>query len=188
MAGCNLVLGLTVTQEWYDAGFEKLAGDDRWEAILQPHTFVEHWADPNYEAWTKAPTSPCAQNAASPDRVLLFAANWTFTTADEWTQKLDAAVDAIKTKFASVRQIVLLPMVRAPGNATCGDPKSVVLPHVDEAMDKVAERRPELVIAGPHFEVKSCDLFKKGGPHFTEQGGAEVAKVIAEHFAKAPSK
>ena len=184
---CTAVLGLAVTSEWYRAGFEELVEDDRWQAITKPHTFVENWADPNHAVWKELPQSPCAERWTDPDRVLFFAANYRFTTDSEWDQALDAAVQTLRKKYPGARRIELLGMVRTPGNVSCGSEKGVVSPLVDASIAKVSARYPELVAAGPRFEVKSCDELDKGGPHFTKAGGAAIAKTIAEHYTKSQS-
>ncbi len=180
------MLGLAVTGEWFNAGFEKAVDDARWEAILRPHTFVQDWADPAHAAWSEAPTSPCAARAGAPDRVLLVVANWDYPSAEAWVDTLNRATATLTTKYPGVKRIELLTMIRGPGNVSCGDPKSVVLPFVDEAVAQVTAERPELLRAGPRFEVPSCDLFTKGGPHFTPEGGARAAKLVAEHYRGDP--
>ena len=183
---CNLMLGVGVTAEWFDAGFERVVDDARWEAITKPHTSLAQWADEQDSVWSLPPTSPCAERALQPDRVLFTAMNWEYKTAAEWEKGLSALVVTLLIRFPSVRQIVLLTLVRAPGNVSCGNDMSVVAPFVDEAVLKVAARFPELVRVGPKFEAASCELFKNGGPHFTEAGRAVMARHIAEYFASEP--
>jgi hypothetical protein len=182
---CTVVLGLAVTQEWFTAGFEQSVGDARWQAILRPHTFVEEWANPRDPVWSQAPLSPCEQRSTDPDRVVFFAADWKYKDESEWITGLTAAVNAIRFKYQAARAIELLPMVRGPGNASCGDPKSVVEPFVDQAIDKIAAQFSGLVRPGPKFEVARCDWFEKGGPHFTAEGRVEVGKLIAAHYIEA---
>src|SRR5450432_4612222 len=43
---CNLVLGVQVTSEWFEGGFERVVDDAHWEAMTKPHTSLEQWADP----------------------------------------------------------------------------------------------------------------------------------------------
>jgi len=97
---------------------------------------------------------------------------------------LSAVVNVIQHKFPHARTIELLTMVRAPGNLSCGNSMGVVAPFIDQAILAVTRRYPELVRAGPRFEVGRCDLFKNGGPHFTSDGSATVAKTIAAHYAR----
>ena len=182
---CTAVLGLTVTNEWYSAGFEQLVTDGEWEAIVKPHTFVRDWADPNHAVWSEAALSPCAARAKSPDRVLFFAAGWKYKDEAEWKSGLTQAVATIRAKFPEARRIELLSMVRAPKNVSCGDPKSAVEPMVDSAIAAVAAGSDGVVQAGPKFEVADCSAFTKGGPHFSEEGGKAVAKLVSVHYATA---
>ena len=179
---CTAVLGLAVTSEWYRAGFENLVDDERWQAITKPHTFVENWGDPEHAVWKELPQSPCAERWTDPDRVLFFAANYKFTSEAEWDRALDAVVRTLRTKYPGVRRIELLSMVRTPGNVSCGSEKGVVSPLIDAAIARASARSPELVAAGPRFEVRTCDDLEKGGPHFTKAGGAAIASRIAEHY------
>ena len=184
---CNLLLGVAVTSEWFDAGFERVVDGARWESITRPHTSLEQWADPQHPVWAQVPSSPCAERAQQPDRVLFTAMNWEYTSAAQWQMGLIAVVSAIRAHFPSAREIDLLTMLRAPGNASCGNAMSVVQPFVDEAVRAVAARFPELVRVGPKLEAPSCDLFKDGGPHFTDWGRSVVAEHVGEYFAREPN-
>ncbi|MEA2697362.1 MAG: hypothetical protein QOI66_1633 [Myxococcales bacterium] len=68
---CTLVLGAFQTSQWYDAGFEKAVGTERWEIKSAHNNWTEKWADPNNAIWNLPTTSPCATNPTKPDRVLL---------------------------------------------------------------------------------------------------------------------
>ena len=180
---CTLLLGVSVTGDWFGAGFEGAVDGNRWEVMAKQHGFVELWADPKNAIWTTPVTSPCAKGAATPDRAIFTGVNWQFKTAEEWAGALTKVVQVIHTKYPSARRIELLTMLRGPKNQTCGDPKTVVAPEVDQAIAKVSAANPTLVHAAPKFEVASCDVFTKGGPHYTPAGMAAVAKVYAAHYA-----
>lgn len=177
--GCTEVIGLTITAEWYGAGFEQLVEDARFQARTRPHTFVDQWADPAHEAWSAPVTSPCVVGSESPDRVVLFAANWKLQTHEEWLKVLTAFVATAKQRYPRLRELQLHTVMRGPGNQTCGDPKSVVDPMIDVAIARVAATEPSLVRAGPRLEASSCAVFEKGGPHFTEEGRKLVAQQLA---------
>ncbi|MFZ5894258.1 MAG: hypothetical protein ACOY0T_24570 [Myxococcota bacterium] len=179
---CNLVVGLAVTAEWFEAGFEEIVGNGRWQALVRPHTFVADWADPGHPAWSEPLRSACDEAHNQPERVLFFAADWNYKNENEWITGLTATVNAVRARYPSAREIQLLTMVRAPGNTSCGNAKSVVEPFVDQAMERVSAQFDGLVRVGPKFEVASCDWFEKGGPHFTESGRREVARLIGEHY------
>jgi hypothetical protein len=183
---CNLLLGVAVTSEWFEAGFERMVDDQRWESITKPHTSLEQWGDPQNSVWSLGPSSPCSEGSSSPDRVLFTAMNWEYTSQGEWEAGLVNVVHAINARFPSVRRIELLSMIRAPGNVSCGNAMSVVAPFVDEAISAVAAKSPEQVRVGPKLEAPNCEVFKNGGPHFTESGRALIAQRIAEYFVREP--
>lgn len=178
---CTEVIGLTITAEWYGAGFEQLVDDARFQARTRPHTFVDQWADPRHEAWSAPITSPCADGSMNPDRVVLFAANWKLSSEDEWVAVLRQLAATAKSRYPALRDLQLYTVLRGPKNQSCGDPKSVVEPMVDAAIARVAAEQPSWVHAGPRLEASACDIFEKGGPHFTEQG----RKVVAQQMAAA---
>lgn len=177
---CTEVVGLTVTAEWYEAGFEQVVDDARFQARTRPHTFVDQWADPSHEAWSAPVTSPCVEQSQNPDRVVLFAANWKLTTRDEWITVLERAVTTLQHRYSALRDLELYTVLRGPQNQSCGDPKSIVDPMIDDAIAAVAAQTPSLVHAAPRLEAPSCDVFDKGGPHFTESGRGVVAKLVAQ--------
>jgi hypothetical protein len=180
---CNLVIGLPATAAWFDAGFEELVDDARWQALLRPHTFVEDWADPGNLAWSEPLRSPCLERATEPERVLFFAADWRYKDESDWITGLTAAVNALRAHYPSAREIQLLSVLRAPGNVSCGDAKSVVEPFVDRAIAAISARFEKLVRVGPRFEVPACDAFEKGGPELSVAGKKLVARLLAEHYA-----
>ncbi len=177
---CTEVIGLTITAEWYGAGFEQLIEDARFQARTRPHTFVDQWADGAHEAWSEPVMSPCQQGSAAPDRVVLFAANWKLTSEQEWTAVLTRLVATLEQRYPQLKRLELYTVLRGPKNESCGDPKSVVDPMIDAAIAAVAKGKPALVHAGPKLEAKDCSVFEKGGPHLTEEGRKLVAQQLAE--------
>src|SRR5262249_13856041 len=49
---CTEVLGVSVTGDWFGAGFEDGIDGGRWQARSRTHAFVEQWADPNSDLWS----------------------------------------------------------------------------------------------------------------------------------------
>jgi hypothetical protein len=180
---CTLVLGLAVTAEWFEAGFESIVGDSRWEARTRPHTFVEDFANPDHEVWRVPIFSPCADRPEKPDRVVVFIANWNLRSAAAWKAPLLRVIATLAQKFPQIRRVELQTMIRAPRNQSCGDPKSIVEPFLDQALHEAAAARPGLVRVGPILEAPSCDVFENGGPHFTVSGRSDVAIVVARAYA-----
>jgi len=57
---CNEVIGLTLTREWYQAGFEQAPGiaDDRWQLKARQSGYITEWSNPNSGFWNQQPRSP----------------------------------------------------------------------------------------------------------------------------------
>jgi hypothetical protein len=183
---CTQVMGVSVTGDWFGAGFEDGIDGSRWQALWRSHAFVDLWADPASDLWTMKPQSPCAQRSDDPDHVIFTGVNWEYKTREAWEEKLGATVENLRKKYSGVRRIDLLTMLRGPANRTCGSPMTVVEPYVDEAIAAVARRYPGLVFAAPRIETRSCDVFTNGGPHFTEPGMAAVARLYREGLSTRP--
>jgi hypothetical protein len=181
---CTQVMGVSVTGDWFGAGFEDGVEGSRWQAMTRKHAFVDQWANPKDELWSVPVASPCTKNADSPDRVLFMAVNWEYKTAAEWSGALTRVVQVLRSRYPRLRRIELLTMLRAPGNRSCGNDMTVVAPFVDEAVAKVAAATPALVRVGPKLEAPSCAVFTKGGPHYTDAGMKEVARVYAAAYGK----
>jgi len=182
---CNLFIGVSVTGDWFTAGFEDGLNGDRWEAKTQSLAFVEKWANPTDAVWSQAVVSACPGRASSPDRVIFTGVNWTFTTESEWEDQLTNVIETLKSKFASLREIDLMTMLRAPGNQVCGNPGSpeqVVQPFIDAAVAAVAAKYPGFVREAPPFYAPSCDVFLPNSPHFADGGAAAVAKVMRDYY------
>ncbi len=181
---CTEILGVSVTGDWFGAGFEKGIDEGRWQVRWRSKAFVELWADPASDLWTLPPQSPCTKRSDDPDRVIFTAVNWEWKTREEWESRLEAAVATIRAKRPGARRIELMTMLRAPGNQTCGSVMTVVQPYVDEAIVAVAARHPGLVTAAPKVSLKTCEPFLKGGPHYTDAGMAVVAQAYREQLVR----
>ena len=180
---CTEVLGVSVTGDWFGAGFEKGLDDGRWQVRWRSKAFVELWADPASDLWALPAQSPCTQRSDDPDRVIFTAVNWEWKTREEWESRLEAVVTTIRAKRPGARRIELMTMLRAPGNQTCGSVMTVVQPYVDEAIAAVVARHPGLVTAAPKVFLKTCEPFLKGGPHYTDAGMAVVADAYRSQLA-----
>jgi hypothetical protein len=181
---CTELIGVSTTGDWFGAGFEQGLDGNRWQARTRTHAFVEQWGDSRDPLWSVPVASPCARNAEAPDRVLFTGVSWELKTVEQWTAALEKVVQVLRGRDPGLRRIELLTMLRAPGNRSCGDDKSVVAPAIDQAVARVAAAHPGLVRAAPRFEAPSCAVFTKGGPHFTEAGMKAVAKLYAAHYGR----
>jgi hypothetical protein len=185
---CTLVIGINATEEWYSKGFETLVDDARWELVKVHSGFVTLWADPGARVWSTPPSSPCANGAGAPDRVLFVALQFDFTTLEQWLPPLRAVVKNLQVRYPRVKRIELATFVRAPGNLACpqAPPKrSTIAPAEDAAIEIVAKENPGLVTIAPKFQATGCDEFSGNPPHPSAAGGAAWAKRIAEHYGGA---
>jgi uncharacterized protein (TIGR02246 family) len=180
---CTEVLGVSVTGDWFGAGFEKGIDESRWQVRWRSKAFVELWADSASDLWALPAQSPCTRRSDDPDRVIFTAVNWEWKTREEWESRLEAALATIRAKRPGARRIDLMTMLRAPGNQTCGSVMTVVQPYVDEAIDAVVARHPGLVFAAPKTFLKTCEPFLNGGPHYTDAGMAVVADAYRSQLA-----
>jgi hypothetical protein len=183
---------MTLTREWYNAGFEQAPGivDARWQMKAKQSGYITEWANPNSDFWNQPLESPCAKGSESPDHVVLTVLSWTpacCTTPAEWEAVVSSAVTTMKAKYAGLKRVDLMTVVRGPGNGTCPAPPArgeyiAMPPEFDAGLAAVAAKFPGLVFVGPKTEAPSCAAFTGGGPHLTPAGNAEVAKAIAAQF------
>lgn len=186
---CNQVMGVSVTGDWFAAGFEQAVDDGRWQAVTLSHAYVDLWADPTNTVWDTPTVSACTQHADNPDRVLFTGVNWTYTSSAEWTAALKQVVENLKARYSNLKHVELMTMLRSPGNQPCPDSvnkETVVQPYVDEAVANVVAAYPGFVSASPKFEAPNCEVFLLGGPHFMPDAAPEVAKVYGAYYAKEP--
>jgi hypothetical protein len=185
---CNEMLGVSVTGDWFHAGFEDGLPGDKWQVKWQSQAFVEKWADPNHEVWSQAVESNCTNSSSNPDRVIFTAVNWTYTSEDPWETQLTAAIETIKLKYPAVKEIDVMTMLRAPNNQICGNPQTagaqqqVIASYTDQAILAVAGKYPTLVRVAPKFYAPSCDVFQTDSPHFAAGKAAVVAKLIHDYY------
>jgi hypothetical protein len=178
------VIGVSVTGDWFNAGFELGLDGSRWQARTQSMAFIQLWGDAESVVWDTPLASPCTSGSTAPERVLLTGVNWEYTTQQEWQVAFGAAVTAIQVKYPDIVRIELMTIVRAPGNVECEADgyMQVVDPSVDAAIAALVAASGGLVVAAPAFYAPTCDVFIGASPHF-EPGGAEaVAGILSAHY------
>ncbi len=193
---CSQVTAMTLTREWFVAGFEQNPGivNDRWQLKARQSGYITEWANPNSDFWNQPVQSPCAKGSASPDHVVLTILSWRpacCTTQAQWEAVVGSAVTNLKAKYADLKRIDLMTVIRGPGNTECPMPAAAgetvsMPPELDAGLAAVAAKSPTLVFVALKFEAPNCAAFVGGGPHLTPTGNAEVAKAISAYFAKLP--
>jgi hypothetical protein len=189
---CTLVLGAFQTSQWYDAGFEKAVGTERWEIKSAHNNWTEKWADPGNAIWNLPTVSPCATNPTKPDRVLLIVYKDMFSPPIPpavWEPEITKDVQNIKTKYPSVRRIELLTLARAPNNQPCPGNTSrniVISPDIENAIQAVADKSGGLVAVGPKYYVPDCSMFLMNITTLTDNAGALVAPMLVDYYKAHP--
>jgi hypothetical protein len=191
---CNEVVAMTLTREWYQAGFEDTPGiaADHWQLKARQSGYITEWSNPASDFWNQQVQSPCANGSASPDRVVITVLSWTppcCQTQAQWEAEVTKAVTTLRAKYAGLKRIDLMTVVRGPGNKACPLPAApgeyvAMPPELDGALAGVAAKFPNIVFVGPKVEAPSCEAFRGGGPHLTAAGNAAVARTIGEALAK----
>ena len=189
---CNQVTAITLTREWFDAGFQQAPGiiDGRWQLKAREHGYITEWANPNSDFWNEMIESPCTTGSTSPDHVVLTVLSWVpacCTTQPEWQTQITNAIMNLKAKYAGLKRIDLMTVIRGAGNLLCPTPPAagetiVIPPALDNALAAAAIQFPSFVFVAPKFEAANCAAFSGGGPHLTAAGNAAVARNIAAYF------
>jgi hypothetical protein len=179
---CSVVIGIQATGDWFQAGFEKIVDNDRWELMEVHSAFINLWADPSDGIWGSKPSSPCKMNATNPDRVILvvLSNHWETWTLDQWVTPIIATMKNFKAKYSNLRNLELSTFVRSPGDKPCplGETfRQYDLAVADQAFAKVAAMFPELVTVAPIVHVDSCADYNNHPPHLQLAGPASRAAM-----------
>jgi hypothetical protein len=174
------VVGIQATGDWFNAGFEKIVDNTRWELMSVHNAFINYWADPKNGIWGSKPSSACAKNADNPDRVILTALSnhWETWTVEQWTTQLSGAVKNFKARYSNLRNLELATFVRSPGDKPCplGETfRAYDLTPADQAFVKTAALFPDLVTVAPKVAVDSCDDYAGHPPHLPSGPAARAA-------------
>ena len=181
---CSWVLGITTTHEWYQAGFEQIVDDARWQ-VTGVESAQFSWANPNAGAWNAPIASPCTMNSKTPDRIVFEGVDSASTTVAQFLPQYVSVINIIKMRYPTVKRIDLMTLTRAPGDMECvganRSNSSWIKPAQDEAIAMAVEMFPGFVFATPKFEVKSCKDFGLC-PHISAAANALVAMENAQFF------
>jgi hypothetical protein len=184
---CTMVIGIAATEQWFNAGFEKLVDGNKWEVLAVHSGFIQTWADPNGSFWKNTPSSACTTNAKTPDRVIQVALwlHWMPATVDEWVKALTQVVENWKAKNPNLKRLEFATFIRSPDMKPCPggmEFKSYIRPEQDMAYEMVAAKYPGLVYVAPRWEVSSCADFGGNPPHFSGSGAMKAAKQVADYY------
>jgi hypothetical protein len=188
---CNQVTAMTLTREWYEAGFENFVAGDRWQLKAREHGYITEWSNPSSDFWNEPPESPCANGSTQPDHVVLTVLSWVpacCTTQAQWVTQVTGAITTLKSKYPGLKRIDLMTVIRGASNMLCPTPPAagetiVIPPELDGALAAAAAQFPNFVFVAPKFEAANCAAFSGGGPHLTTAGNTAVARNIGAYFA-----
>jgi hypothetical protein len=195
---CNLLIGNSTTQQWFDGGFLTYPGIDptHWEMFFVAHHYIDAWADPNDSAWTTPldMSHACAHGSTAPDRVI-FIVTFAPPYPPESTYETDTTsiVQDIEAKYPGVKRIELMTLVRSPGNvatacSSAANNEQSIPAAEDQGIAAVAANPAfaGLVVASPPFYVSTCTDFLTDKPQYTTAGATDVAQVYGAYYAAHP--
>lgn len=189
-AGCTLVIGFSVTENWFRGGaFEQQPGidDGEWEVLALGGHDVWLWSDPDLRAFSRPPDSPCGRE---PDRIVyqVAAKGWRSRSRQDVVTALTASIANIRGHWPSAGVVELIPIVGGPGGQPCpADTRggavdaSEMNPLMNDVIAEVADGAD--VIAGPDLLLADCSQYLDGRGHLTEEGSLSIALALAEHYA-----
>jgi hypothetical protein len=183
---CTQVIGYSQVLQWFrqSMAFESAAGTGRWQLLWRLGGGVDHWRDPDYEGWHVPVVSPCAQGSDSPDRVLLSVSGSYGSDVSAWEEAIQATIANIRHRYASVRQIILQPVVGGPQHETCRVGRSPVRAswqqeYIDQAISRIVGGQ---VVRGLSPVVQTCGDYRDRVGHLTDAGAAAVGRAIGAYY------
>jgi hypothetical protein len=186
-ASCTQIVGFSQTMQWYFGGFRDTVGGISWELRWVGGGSIGNWADPNYVGWTDDSNlvDGCAQNVLSPDRALLNVSDDFHNDISYWVQQTNAAMNNLRRKYPSVRQIILQPVVGGPGGNQCTFNGSVVrasynFPYINQAISQMANGGS--VVAGDAPTVRSCSDYADNIGHLTDDAKGPIGVAIGNYY------
>jgi hypothetical protein len=195
---CNLIIGNSTTQQWFDGGFLTYAGIDatHWEMFWVAHHYIDSWANPADAGWTTPLDMghACASDSTTPDRVI-FIVTFAPPYPPEATYQTDltSIVNNIKAKYPSVKRVELMTLIRAPGNSSTACSSQAnneqSIPPAEDAGIAAVAADPTfagLVVALPPAYVTSCSDFMADAPQYTATGATDIAGVYGAYYAAHP--
>jgi len=188
---CNLVLGSSQAQQWFETGgiFQSIVDDDRWQLKWAVEAGVDRWGDLSDSIWQAETLSTCERRAENfPDRVVFAVSGSLGDDEDAWVEGITQAVDAIFIRFASANRVDLLPTIGGPDDQECryqdaSVPSSRQHIYIETAINRVvAEDTTGVLVAGPAQHLQNCSGYRDLLGHLTDASAETVGSVLGEHY------
>lgn len=190
-ARCTLVVGFSVTENWFEGGaFESIPTirDSQWELLAEGGADVSVWSNPSTPAYSRPPVSACGE---PPDRVVfqVAALGWRSRPVEDVIAAIDASIANIRATWPTVEVVELIPIVGGPDAQPCEIPSqagtrivdaSGMNPAMTAVIGQVANGRD--VLAGPDLLLADCTQYLDGMGHLTQEGSEYIASVVAAHY------
>jgi hypothetical protein len=191
---CNLLIGNSTTQQFFDGGFLTYPGVDasKWELLWKSDHYIDLWANPMDSAWDTPfdEGHTCSTGSTTPDHVIFVATRWPPSPESYYTTNLTNIVKIIQAKYPTVKRTDLMTLIRAPGNKGCDGTQSeqTIPPAEDQGVAATAAAFPGLVFSIPPQYVPRCaDFVSATAPQYSATPGAgDVGKVYGQYFAASP--
>ncbi len=186
---CTEVVGFSQTAQWalQAPDFQDAVGDAEWQVRWAPGAAIYFWADPDFEGWEGEAQSRCETGADAPDRIVLTISSQNYEDdSSVFVPWIQDAIAAARSRYPSVEQVVLQPVVGGPGNGACvlGDGDRQVRashnhPLIDAAIAQVVGGS---VVAGPSPEVRTCDDYADSAGHLVADARGPIGLEIAAGY------
>lgn len=195
---CTLFLGYSQTNNWFDEA-EGVMGSANFEMMYINGGAAYKWGDAGYDGWRVGKASPCAQNAQSPDRVVMDITHNQYLKPENVGSDpvgfmegvIRKTVSMIKSKYPSARVIVLQPVVGGPNHTTCENANkntesntvraSFNHPTIHQAIDRVVNSSD--IVRGYDSQVTACSDYEDTTGHLNGTGQRNVGQRIGSFYA-----
>jgi hypothetical protein len=189
---CTEVIGFSQTNQWFSTA-QSIAGDSRWQLLWEGGGATRYWGDPSYSGWSNPIQSPCTSSSRTPDRVILN------VTRDEYNNNVSVyvtdirnAINTIRAKYPSVRQIVLQPVIGGANETACpwnGAQFNAVRasynhPYIDQAINQTVGG---IVIRGIDQHVRTCGDYADDIGHLNSSAITPIGQSIGRYYAAPPA-
>lgn len=148
---CTQIQGAAQSRSWFiDELFFDFVAPGTWQRL--GGTGINHWRNADSPLWDEDLDHPCDEGQSAPDRVVQVVWGHTIFDTDQWERNMVQAMEVTRSKYPTVRTIVLQPVASRPGCE--GSYGTLQHERIVDAIDRLVG---EGVEAGPLVSIESCD-------------------------------